>query len=198
MPESILQKYTQLLQSEGIEPLTARSRAWFIDTLSSVRVSKNKMLSDEMAIAVSRPTLGKMYMFVYDPKTKKQLPYYDQFPLVIMTDTPKTGDGFFGLNLHYLSPLKRAVFFQTLSNLYQSTSELNERTKLRLKYQALSSQKKLRAFQPTFKRYLTNHIKSKIVEIPSEYWEVALFLPTYEFKKASSSKVWSDSNKYTR
>lgn len=196
MVESILQKYTQLLEQEGIEPLTSRSKKWFINMLSNVRVSKNKVLSDEMAIIRSRPRLGKMYMFIYDPKTKKELPYYDRFPLIIMTDVPKTGNGFFGLNLHYLSPAKRAIFFQTITDLFKSGSTLDENTSIRLKYSALSNQKRLRAFRPTFKRYLTNHIKSKIVEIPSQYWEVALFLPTHEFKKASSSKVWADSNKY--
>ena len=197
MAESIFQKYTRLLEEQGIEPLTAKSRKWFMNTLSGISVSKNKLLSDEMVITRSRPKLGKMYMFIYDPKTKKQLPYYDRFPLIIMADVP-SGGGFFGLNLHYLSPIKRAVFFQTLSDLYKSTKNLDERTKLRLKYEVLKNQTKLRAFKPTFKRYLPEHIQSRVIEIPAQFWEIALFLPTQNFKKASSSKVWSDSNKYIR
>ena len=39
-------------------------------------------------------------MFVYDPKYKKTLPYYDTFPLVLPLE--RYNDGFLGLNFHYL------------------------------------------------------------------------------------------------
>ena len=39
-------------------------------------------------------------MFVYDPKTKAKLPFYDTFPLVLPIDTFR--GGFIGLNFHYL------------------------------------------------------------------------------------------------
>ena len=44
--------------------------------------------------------IGGMYFFLYDPKTKEELPYYDRFPLVI--PLKREDDGFLGLNLHYL------------------------------------------------------------------------------------------------
>ena len=31
----------------------------------------------------SRPFYGRLNMFIYDPKFKKKLPYYDTFPLVL-------------------------------------------------------------------------------------------------------------------
>ena len=31
----------------------------------------------------SRPFIGRLNMFFYDPKLKKKLPYYDTFPLVL-------------------------------------------------------------------------------------------------------------------
>jgi hypothetical protein len=40
--------------------------------------------------------MGGLYFFVYDPKTKNDLPYYDRFPLVI--PLKRTPDGFIGLN----------------------------------------------------------------------------------------------------
>ena len=46
-------------------------------------------------------TVGKMYMFSYDPKTKADLPYYDTVPLVIITEPMP--NGFSGINLHYLA-----------------------------------------------------------------------------------------------
>ena len=47
-----------------------------------------------------------MYNFSYDPN-KKQLPYYDRFPLCIPVQ-PYT-DGF-GMNLHYIAPNIKAQF----------------------------------------------------------------------------------------
>src|SRR4051812_17463081 len=31
---------------------------------------------------LSENSIGKMYTFMYDPKTKEELPYYDIFPLI--------------------------------------------------------------------------------------------------------------------
>jgi hypothetical protein len=52
--------------------------------------------------------IGALYFFVYDPKGKHDLPYYDRFPLVMPLQ--RYDDGFLGLNLHYL-PLKYRVAF---------------------------------------------------------------------------------------
>ena len=38
-----------------------------------------------------KPFYGKLNMFVYDPKFKKQLPYYDTFPLVLPLETYSDG-----------------------------------------------------------------------------------------------------------
>ena len=46
------------------------------------------------------PFYGRLNMFIYDPKFKKTLPYYDTFPLVLPLE--KYNDGFLGINLHYL------------------------------------------------------------------------------------------------
>ena len=48
----------------------------------------------------NRPFYGRLNMFIYDPKFKKTLPYYDTFPLVLPLE--KYSDGFLGINLHYL------------------------------------------------------------------------------------------------
>ena len=49
---------------------------------------------------------------VNDPITKADLPYYDQLPLVIISEPTPTG--FSGINLHYLSPLLRADLVERL------------------------------------------------------------------------------------
>ena len=63
----------------------------------------------------SRVVPGNMYLFMYDPKLKKELPYYDTVPLVLpFRSLP---DGFLGINLHYLPYLARFKLLGELSKL---------------------------------------------------------------------------------
>jgi hypothetical protein len=133
-----------------------------------------------------------MYMFMYDPKHRKTLPYYDSFPLIIAVErAPK---GFYGLNLHYLSPVLRAKF---LDKLMENTNnrKFDETTRMTLNYQALKSIGKLKAFAPCFKHYLTSHVDSSIVMVEAPEWEIAIFLKTESFKKKSKSHVWGQSRR---
>ena len=52
------------------------------------------------------PAFGSLNMFVYSPKGRNKLPYYDTFPLVLPLKRYK--DGFLGLNFHYLPYAMRA------------------------------------------------------------------------------------------
>jgi len=198
--QSILLKYLDLLREEGLNSLTKRSTAWFIDMLSSgeLRGTAGKVMKDAVAIVRDRPIIGKMYMFVYDPKYKATLPYWDRYPLIIAADRPLKGKGFFGLNLHYLSPMDRAKLMHALMPLSTTGQELKTTTKLRITYGVLKAAMKYRLFRPAFKRYLPNQIKSNIIEIPSEFWEVAMFLPTQKFNGATVSEVWAASRKKAR
>ena len=195
-PKSLLKKYTDVARRGQVKPFTNASRDWFMDMISGgeLKVSRRKLLKDPIGSPVTQPKIGRMYMFIYDPKHKKTLPYYDRFPLIIFADIPEKGKGFYGLNLHYLRPRERAVFLTKLMNNYSNTGRtLEDNTKLKISYQLLKSASKMRAFAPTFKRYLPNHIKSQIVEIPPEHWETAIFLPSQNFKKAKVPTVWKDS-----
>jgi hypothetical protein len=129
-------------------------------------------------------------MFFYDPKHKAVLPFYDRFPLVIMID--KAPGGFYGLNLHYLNPNLRAKFFDNLLS-FANNDKYDDTTKIKLSYELLSKSSKLGPFKPCFKHYLTSHIKSSIAEVPSSEWEIAVFLPTEQFKGSDKYKVWNDS-----
>jgi hypothetical protein len=132
-----------------------------------------------------------MQMFFYDPKTKETLPYYDTFPLVVVVG-PAEG-GFYGLNLHYLPPLLRAKMLDALMEV--SSSKKSDDAKFVITYKRLKSIAKMRYYQPCFKHYLNKHVKSKFAEVPAPEWEIATFLPTAQFQKASKQKVYGDSRK---
>jgi hypothetical protein len=131
-----------------------------------------------------------MYMFFYDPKLKKELPYYDAFPLVIVIGPAK--GGFMGLNLHYLPPTLRARFLDSLLDI-TSNKKYDETTRFRLSYSLLKRAAKYKFFKPCIKHYLNDHVRSRFAFVPAPEWEIATFLPTADWRKSSANKVYSDS-----
>lgn len=185
---SLFSKIQSDAERAGLLPRTKSSRDWFLGKIRGMtKVSSSRILNDSLLEVRNKPLIGRMFMFVYDPKGKETLPYYDKFPLIIMVGPAKKG--FYGLNLHYLPPRQRAVFFDRLLD-YTTNKKYNESTRFRLSYDMLNSTAKLRAFAPCFKHYLYDHVSSKTVEVLPPEWEIALFLPTDSFEKESNSSVW--------
>lgn len=173
---------------------TDDARTWFrnkAQNVSRTRVQPEKLLEQGVK-KTNRVEVGHMYHFIYDPKGKKTLPYYDTFPLIFMVGAAE--GGFYGINLHYLPPRLRAKLMDELYTL-ASNKRYDEDTKLRISYNILKSASKMKYFKPTFKHYLADHVKSKFLEISASEWDIALFLPTHRFKYANSQKVYSDSRK---
>ena len=187
---------TQIAQSKtalDMDFLSRQSFAWFQKNIQELR-SPIK-LAKEIANEKTRQTggrfqMGGLYHFVYDPKTKADLPYYDIFPLVIPLQ--RDGDGFLGLNLHYLPPKYRAAFMDKLMQ-FAITNEQDEPKRLRVTYDILASSRRYKEFRACIKHYLNNHVKSKILTIKPEEWETAMFLPTAVFKGAPLSTVYQES-----
>jgi hypothetical protein len=185
---SLFSKIQSDAERAGLLPRTKSSRDWFLRKIRGMTsVSSSRILNDDLLQVRNKPLIGRMFMFVYDPKGKETLPYYDKFPLIIMVGPAKKG--FYGLNLHYLPPRQRAVFFDRLLD-YTTNKKYNESTRFRLSYDMLSSTAKLRAFAPCFKHYLYDHVSSKTVEVLPPEWEIALFLPTDSFEKERNSSIW--------
>lgn len=189
--QSIFDRYKIKAFNDGIAPRTKESLEWFRKTLSRLgRVSRKKILEDPVTPTRGRPLPGRMFTYFYDPKHKETLPYYDRFPLIIMLESA-TG-GFYGLNLHYLSPKERMTFFAKLLE-YKNNKKYDESTRFQLSYSLLKGASNLRAFRPCFKRYLTSQIKSQVVEIMPQEWELAIFLPTDQFVYNTRQTVWRKS-----
>lgn len=175
----------------GVKPRSDESMKWFRNQVRNMRnINRQSLLKDEAVKKVSRPRMGDMYMFYYDPKHKETLPFYDQFPLIIMVD--RAPGGFYGLNLHYLPPNLRARFFDSLMDT-MSNNKYDESTRLRARYSLLQSARKMRYFKPCFKHYLTSHVDSRIAKVEPTEWEIALFLPVQRFKGATATQVYKDS-----
>ena len=188
---NLFQKLELAAFRKGITPRTAESRAWFQKQAGYLgRINNNALLKEPALKTESDQIPGGMFMYFYDPKTKDTLPYYDKFPLTIIVG-PAAG-GFTGLNLHYLPMALRAKFLDALMDI-TSDKKYDDNTKFNLSYNTLKKASKMRYFKPCFKRYLTANVKSRFARVPASEWEIATFLPTASFEKASKTTVWKDS-----
>ena len=133
------------------------------------------------------PFYGKLNMFIYDPKWKKKLPYYDTFPLVLPLE--KYTDGFLGINMHYLPIPLRIKLLDRLVD-YSNNTRFDESTKLIVDYNKLRN---IKLIKPTIHRYLAGHTKSQFRRIDADEFTVATLLPVQRFKKASAGAVWAES-----
>ena len=185
----------QGVRAGQIPARTQQSRDWFRTTAKRTRVTPESLVRGERARYKNRVSMGKMYLFNYDPKHKDTLPYYDRYPLIFPVN--KAPGGFYGINMHYLPHVLRARLMDALYELSRDR-RYDERTRLRLSYNILNGATKYKAFRPTFKRYLSNHVRSRFIEITSSEWDIALMMPLQKFAKASSSKVWADSRKLAK
>ena len=133
---------------------------------------------------------GGLYFFYYDPKTKADLPYYDRFPLALVLDIKP--DNFTALNLHYLPIQYRVAFLDKLMD-FAVVDKNNEIQRMRITYDILNASRQFKEFKPCFKKYLIGHVQSKILAVQPNEWEVAVFLPIQQFRKATANQVWQES-----
>ena len=177
-------KYIQsVLDAAGGRP---KSTQWFRDKIKEFGTPKSAdLIRDGKRTSV--PTFGILNMFVYDPKLKDKLPYYDTFPLVLPIE--EYNNGFLGINLHYLSMPMRLRLLDRLVD-YSNNNKFDESTRLRVDYSKL---KRVDLIKPCLKRYLAGQVKSKFRKVEADEFMIATLLPVQRFKKQSDSHVFAKS-----
>jgi len=175
-----------------------KSRAWFeqqVLLMTRQQLTPQRVLNGNPEQLVTRIMPGHLYMFVYDPKTKAELPYYDRFPLVF--PFRKTPDGFIGLNMHYLPyPLRITLLDNLLS--YASNQRFDETTRLKYSWAIIDGVSKYAAAKPCVKQYLIGHVRTQFRQVESNNWATAMLLPVERFVGASKQEIWADSRKIIR
>jgi len=169
-----------------IRKKTDESRNWYRKEFEKL-VSQTTIRQTILAKSQKRTRIeiGAMYMYLYDPKWKEELPYYDTFPLVLPIEI--YNDGFLGLNLHYLPPVARAKFLDRLNDFRVGK---NERQRLAMSYRLLKGAARYKAFERCCKRYLAKQIRSNLLLVEPKDWEVVVYLPTESFQKATANDIW--------
>ncbi len=165
---------------------------WFRAQARSFRGFKAEAVLEQKTQQRNKLTIGKMYMFEYLAKHRATLPYYDQYPLIF--PIALYGDGFLGINFHYLPYQMRGILMDALYTIV-SDPNLGENAKIKLSYNLLASSSKYRYFAPCIKRYLYTQLRSKFILVEPKSWDIALFLPTRQFVGETVNKVWADSRR---
>ena len=163
-----------------------KSTQWFRDKIKEFgKPTSADLIKDGKR--TTTPTFGLLNMFVYDPKGKKELPYYDTFPLVLPIE--EYSNGFLGINLHYLSMPIRIRLLDRLVD-YSNNDKFDKSTNLRANY---SNLKKIDLIKPCLKRYLASNVRTKFRKVEADEFMVATLLPVQRFKKQSDSHVFAKS-----
>ena len=163
-----------------------KSTDWYRDKIREFGTPKTLDLIRDGKQA-SSPFFGRLNMFIYDPKLKKKLPYYDTFPLVLPLEN--YSDGFLGINFHYLPiPLRVRLLDRVVD--FSNNTKFDESTRLNVSYNNLKS---IRLIKPTIKRYLAGKVKSRFRRIDADEFIVATLLPVQRFKKQSDSHIFAKS-----
>lgn len=183
------------IRAGQIPARTQTARDWFRDTASGKRPTGaqiNKLSSNRMTKSFEP---GSMYMFSYDAKYKKTLPYWDARPLIFPLK-PAEG-GFYGMNLHYLPPQLRA---ELMDGLYEQTTNnrFDESTKLKMSASFLNSVSQVEYMKPCLKRYLTSHVSGPFTYIHPSEWDIALFMPLAQWQNSSWHTVYKHSRQMVR
>lgn len=168
---------------------TDRSLNWYQTQVKSLNTAsvKPEALIQRTPDLTQQVLPGRMYMFFYDAKLKDKLPYWDMFPLVLPFN--KAPDGFYGINLHYLSYPMRFNLLGALHE-YASDEKISDDTRLKVNWQILSNMSRVAPVKGAVKHYLFDHVKSRFLNVKYPDWVTASLLPVERFVGATKQEVW--------
>ena len=175
-----------------------KSRGWFdsqVTLLTKQNLTPQKVLGGDPDKLTTTLTPGYLYMYAYDPKLKKELPYYDRFPLVF--PFRKTPDGFLGLNMHYLPYNLRIRLLDSLL-VFKTNNRMDETTRLKYSWQLIDGISRFKEAKPCIKQYLAGHVRTTFRKVDSSDWATAMLLPVERFVGDSKQAIWAESRKIIR
>jgi len=183
-------KVVRQFRFEDMEMTSKKATYWLKDNLSRIKPMSQGAILRSGVQSPNSVKPGKMYFFSYDPKGKYEMPFYDQFPLVVVLNYEK--NGFLGLNLHYLRFHNRAVFLNYLIDFADAVDWFEDpKASMLLEYYLLKKSPSMRKFlKACIKSYRYGHFLSGVVQVAPYDWKIVPFLPLDRFQKASREEVW--------
>lgn len=177
---SLFEKIDRELAKKGLKARTAEANAFIKQRIAQARIPTNRsnILNDAKRVTPFA-AVGRMFFFRYDPLTKETLPEWDEFPLVIPTTV--TGDGFTGINFHFLPPQQRLAILNGLY-MFLNNDKYDDSTRFMLSYDLLKTMSRFSPIKQCMRRYLYDQMLSSIIYIEPNYWETAIFLPVQNMR----------------
>lgn len=174
--------------SKNVGKNTASSLNWFSKQLSTIKAdptTTKKIIEDKTSKRFKYRKPGYIYMFRYVPPDKKELEFYDEFPVIITFGF--SGNVVQGINLHYLPIRIRLIL---LLQILKSLTGEGETAKIKLQNLLKSS---------TVRKYISvmteefhfGGIRSKIRHITPDEFVIMSLLPVQKFKKKTQTQVYS-------
>jgi hypothetical protein len=177
----IVKKYKELARRASISRGTTESINWFRSRIRKDASNRSFEAVTKGFRPIDRPRIGSMVTYMYDPKWKKTLPYYDTQPLIILVE--RNRDGWYGVNMHYLPPKIRAELLLDIGWVQKRPLAQLAKGLERSDY-----------LKHACKKYLTKQASSMVV-IPKEEWEIVIQLPFEAFEKTTNEKIWRKARK---
>lgn len=179
-------------KNPDIKRNTAQSMDWFRKYIPRAynKVQTSAAFRDQK-LWKNEFQFGKMYFFEYDARGKDEMPVWDRYPLIMPFGQYKNKKGELitqGLNFHYLPPKERmAALIQLLK--FRTEQRYRPSTRLQLEWEMLKTMSNSKLYSHMFHSYLQVQVKSVLVEIPAQSWEMMLFLPVARFE-GDKSLAW--------
>jgi len=167
------------------------------DTLTSDLLSDKRRMSSKAFMVLP----GRMFTFIYRPKTKSELPYYDLTPLIITLPVEKETENILGINLHYIDPELRGELIDRLLRMAHARTGEKMPPKgvghFRVNYDLLKTRRFVFGV-PCIRSYDPDKIIGRPILIPSNEWGNAVSLPFENFVKAKEARIWVESRRAMR
>ena len=196
--EYIVSEIRKDLEKQDFLPGTNESIDWFQERVKGLqdRIDRRRLTSEVMAMrGYQTPRIGRFYLFHYMPKGLLTLPYFDMFPVILLTDVKK--DYFDGLNMHYLPLDIREKFYGSLLERV-SNRTMGKDTFIRIDYDMLKAFRKYRAYKPAYKRYDIKQVRGRVINIPASEWQIVMNLPTARWRKKPEEVIYAQTRREYR
>lgn len=191
---NIEKQYNKLTQGK-LKRYSEESLKWFSKYIPrSYNNVKTSVMFRDRKMWTKKVVLGKMYFFEYDALHKDTLPVWDRYPIIFPFGTEKKNgvSYLYAINLHYLPPAMRLKAMIALLSL-RNEKRYRESTKLHMTWELLKGMAGSKMFEQCVHCYRYDQLVSTFVEIPSQSWSIAVFLPLQRWvinKKKGGSKPW--------
>lgn len=185
VPSNMVEKYWDKFfkaNPNTIDKYSEEALNWF-----RVRISKDLQVKAEKIIqskdfkkrSGTAAITGKLMLFEYEAESPgdRETGVYDRFPMVFMYDLKEINGNFvfYGLNVHYLTPLQRANLYKALMKI-KTTKGLTANTRIFAEWSLIKQAAGSKIAERAVHAYRVDRMQSRFVEIPPKDWIVAVFL----------------------